>query len=282
MKHILFAAALCCAAMPAGAQDGPAGGVYELAQVETMPRPTNVADMRAALEAGYPAELRGAGRQGTVVVSLVVSPEGDTREVGVVSSSEPGFDSATVAAVRLLRFTPAAVAGKPVAVRLELPIQWQAPRPAEAVAAEGNVTPAGRTQEGEAVYAMSPVVANAQVYELRAVEVQPRPTNLAVLRRELERLYPPVLRDAGREGLVQVRFAITAEGAVREGSVTITSSSEPGLNVATMQAIQVLRFRPALVGGRAVPVWVELPIQWSVGKPASQTEPVGSRIPAMP
>ncbi|HYW13956.1 MAG TPA: energy transducer TonB [Longimicrobium sp.] len=273
MKRILFAAVLCCAATSAAAQEGPAGGVYELAEVETMPRPVNAAEMRAALEAGYPAELRDTGRQGRVMVSLVVSPEGDTRDVAVVSSTDGAFDSASVGAVRLLRFTPAAVAGRPVAVRLELPIQWQAPRRAEAVAAEGNVTPAGRTPEGEAVYAMSPVVANARVYELGAVEVQPRPTNLTVLRRALERLYPPVLRDAGREGQVQVRFVVTAEGAVGEGSITITSSSEPGLNAATVEAIQVLRFRPARVGGRAVPVWVELPIQWQVDRAEAARPP---------
>lgn len=246
MKRILFAAAVCCAATPALAQEVPAGGVYELAQVETMPRPINVADMRAALEAGYPAELRAAGRQGSVMVSLVVSPEGETREVGVVSSSDAGFDSATVAAVRLLRFSPAAVAGKPVAVRLELPIQWQLARaePTSSVAAAGEAEPGVRT------------------YELSDVEVPPRPRNLAMLQHQMERLYPPSLRDRGRGGTVQVRFRVGTDGKVSDPRVT--RSAHVDLDRATLEAIRYLEFTPARLNGIPVPAWAELPVQWTV------------------
>jgi TonB family protein len=250
MKRMFFAAVLCCAALPARAQEAPAGGVYELAQVETMPRPTNVADMRAALEAGYPPELRASGRQGTVVVSMVVSAEGETRDVGVVSSSEPGFDSATIAAVRLLRFTPAAVAGKPVAVRLELPIQWQ---PAPAVSTSPVAT---------AVRAAEAAEPGSKTYELREVTVAPRPRNIAMLRQQLQRLYPPALRDMGRSGTVQVRFRVGTDGKV--SSPTVTRSTHVDFDRATLEAIRYLEFTPARVDGSPVAVWVELPVQWEV------------------
>lgn len=250
MNRILVAASLCCAATPSLAQGPPAGGVYELAQVETMPRPTNVADMRAALEAGYPAELRGAGRQGTVMVSLVVTPEGETRDVGVVSSSEPGFDSATVAAVRLLRFTPAAVAGKPVAVRLELPIQWQ-PAAADSTSAVAS-----------AARAAGPAGLGPKTYMLSEVQVPPRPRNLAMLRHHMQRLYPPSLRDLGRGGTVQVRFRVGADGKVSDPS--ITRSTHVDLDRVTLEVIHYLEFAPARVNGNPVPVWAELPLRWEV------------------
>ena len=248
MKRVLLAAALCCAATPALAQDAPAGGVYELAQVETMPRPINAADMRAALEAGYPAELRAAGRQGTVIVSLVVSPQGEARDLAVVSSSEPGFDSATVAAVRLLRFTPAAVAGKPVAVRLELPIQWQ-PAPAESAPAVASA-------------ADGPAEAGARTYELSEVQVAPRPRNLAMLQHQMQRLYPPALRDMGRGGTVQVRFLVGVDGKVSQPRVVRSTHVE--LDRVTLEAIRYLEFTPARVDGNPVPAWAELPVQWEV------------------
>ncbi len=250
MKCILFAAVLCCAATPAAAQDGTAGGVYELAQVETMPRPTNVADMRAALDAGYPAELRASRRQGTVVVSMVVSPEGETREVGVVSSSEPGYDSATVAAVRLLRFTPAAVAGKPVAVRLELPIQWQ-PAPEDSTSAVAS-----------AVRAADAAEPGPRTYELREVTVPPRPRNIAMLQHQMQRLYPPALRDMGRSGTVQVRFRVGVDGKVSDPRVT--RSAHVDFDRATLEAVRYLEFTPAQVNGQPVAVWAELPVQWEV------------------
>lgn len=101
-------------------------------------------------------------------------------------------------------------------------------------------------------------------YELSAVEEQPRPTNLADLRRQLERNYPALLRDARVTGTVQVRMRVTAEGTVDANSITITSSSHEQFNDPTIRSVQRLRFRPAKVNGRSVPVWVELPIQWQV------------------
>lgn len=101
-------------------------------------------------------------------------------------------------------------------------------------------------------------------YELSAVEEQPRPTNLPDLRRQLERNYPPLLRDARVTGTVQVRMRVTADGSVDASSITITSSSHEQFNDPTIRSVQRLRFRPAKVNGRPVPVWVELPIQWQV------------------
>lgn len=101
-------------------------------------------------------------------------------------------------------------------------------------------------------------------YELSAVEEQPRPTNLADLRRQLERNYPPLLRDARVTGTVQVRMRVTPDGTVDANSISITSSSHEQFNDPTIRSVQRLRFRPAKVNGRPVAVWVELPIQWQV------------------
>ena len=101
-------------------------------------------------------------------------------------------------------------------------------------------------------------------YELSAVEEQPRPTNLADLRRQLERNYPPLLRDARVTGTVQVRMRVMEDGSVDAGSIQVTSSSHEQFNDPTIRSVQRLRFRPAKVNGRPVKVWVELPIQWTV------------------
>jgi TonB family protein len=101
-------------------------------------------------------------------------------------------------------------------------------------------------------------------YELSAVEEQPRPTNIADLRRQLERNYPPLLRDARVTGTVQVRMRVMEDGSVDAGSIQVTSSSHEQFNDPTIRSVQRLRFRPAKVNGRPVKVWVELPIQWTV------------------
>jgi protein TonB len=101
-------------------------------------------------------------------------------------------------------------------------------------------------------------------YELSAVEEQPRPTNIADLRRQLERNYPPLLRDARVTGTVQVRFRVMEDGTIDPGSITVSSSTHEQFNDPSIRSVQRLRFRPAKVNGRPVKVWVELPIQWQV------------------
>lgn len=239
---------LALAAVPAAAQSPPAdtGRIYELADVEEMPRPANLPDLRAALEAGYPPAMRSAGRQGTVVVSLVVGRDGASRDVRVTQSTDPGFDSATVAAVSVLRFEPATVQGQPVPVRVEVPIQWRAPAPAGDAAAAPRAAPAPDS---------------LGAYELTEVEEQPRPINVGAMQAELQRLYPPHLRRAGERGVVQVRFMITTAGEV--GHLRLISSNHAGFDAVTLQAVRVLRFTPAKIGGQPVATWVEVPIQWT-------------------
>jgi protein TonB len=101
-------------------------------------------------------------------------------------------------------------------------------------------------------------------YELSAVEEQPRPRNIADLRRQLERNYPPLLRDARVTGTVQVRMRVMEDGTVDPSSIQVTSSSHEQFNDPTIRSVQRLRFSPAKVNGRPVKVWVELPIQWTV------------------
>jgi TonB family protein len=101
-------------------------------------------------------------------------------------------------------------------------------------------------------------------YEISAVEERPSPTNTRDLLRQLERNYPPLLRDARVTGTVQVRMRVMEDGTVDAGSITVTSSSHEQFNDPTIRSVQRLRFRPAKVNGRPVKVWVELPIQWTV------------------
>jgi periplasmic protein TonB len=101
-------------------------------------------------------------------------------------------------------------------------------------------------------------------YELHAVEEHPRPTNLADLQRTMQRNYPPLLRDAGVQGTVQVRFRVLEDGRVDGESISVSASTHDQFNDPTIRAVRGLRFRPARVNNRPVRVWVELPVQWTV------------------
>lgn len=258
MKPILAACALLFAALPAVGQESPAadsGRVYEPAELTAMPRVANAEALRAALRAGYPPELAAAGVEGTVSVSLVVNQAGEAEEIAVVESTNPAFDSVTVATVAGLRFRPAMVGGRPVRTRVRVPIRWQLP---EAPVAAAN-PPADFTGVGVGLR-RAPRPDSSRTYKPRQVEVPPQPINMISVRAELVQRYPASLRGSGRRGTVHVRFRVNADG--RPEHFEITRSSDARFNAPTLEAVRVLRFTPARVNGRAVAAWVELPIEW--------------------
>lgn len=263
MRYHVLVLGLLPAAIPAAAQDPRAAAasdsaaVYELAQVETMPQPVNVAELRAALEAGYPAARRQTGAEATVNLSMIVGADGVVRQPQVLSSTDSAFAEPSLAAIAVLRFTPGTVGGVPVATRVEIPVRWQV---AAAAAPERGII---RRVARPAVDSVRAAADTVTAYELAQVEEQPRPTNVNALRRELERRYPPELRDQGARATVQVRFRVTPQGTT--DAFSISSTTDRRFNQATIDAVRLLRFTPARVNGRAVYVWVELPIQWEVG-----------------
>ncbi len=89
--------------------------------------------------------------------------------------------------------------------------------------------------------------------------VEPDYTNAAEVMRALEREYPPLLRDAGIGGTVQVWMFIDENGAVQNQLVQETSGHE-ALDAAALRVAPVFRFTPALNRDKAVPVWISLPI----------------------
>jgi TonB family protein len=265
MNRLLLAAVLLAA--PSLSAQEPAARVYELSEVETPPRPFNVQALREALDASYPAEKRAAGEGARVAVEFVVGTDGAPGALRVTESTDSAFNSATVAGLALLRFSPATVGGQPVPVRVEMPVTWTVP-PAPQASAEPVVSPTGREVNGERT---SDVTVKTEGYELTDLDEPPRPLNSQVLLRELERRYPPMLRSAATEGRVQLRFRIDARGTVID-PIVVTRSSDPEFNTATIEAVRVLRFQPARVDGRPVIVWVELPIEWTVDGPGLRLE----------
>ncbi|MET0555562.1 MAG: TonB family protein [Vicinamibacteria bacterium] len=71
----------------------------------------------------YPPEAQAAGQRGIVILEIVVGTAGQVESVNVVRSVPP-FDQAATAAVRQWEYEVTRVDGKPVPVRLTVPITF--------------------------------------------------------------------------------------------------------------------------------------------------------------
>jgi TonB family protein len=99
---------LCFALFAAGAAAQPARSpgardeVYIPAEVLTKTAPA------------YPPSAQQTGREGWVLVSFIVSEQGDVIEPMIEQSSSADFDATTLRAIKSWRFKPATLGGKPV------------------------------------------------------------------------------------------------------------------------------------------------------------------------
>lgn len=119
---------------PTGSDAPPAalpnfdGYVYET--VEEKPLLDNARDMARLLDRNYPEALSAAGVAGQVMLQLIVDENGRVRpgSARVVSASHEEFTAATLRIAERMRFRPARVEGRPVAVMVTLPIDWKTAR----------------------------------------------------------------------------------------------------------------------------------------------------------
>jgi protein TonB len=162
---------------------------------------------------------------------------------------------------------------------IELPPEIEIPPPPEAIRRpatpviatadiDEDITIAPTTFEDNPVEDLPPPPEEVTTTDISAAPtftpytVRPDIKNRAEVARALEREYPPLLRDAGIGGTVQVWFFIDEEGRVQRTQVN-ESSGHKALDDAALQVANIIQFTPALNRDKRVPVWISLPITFT-------------------
>lgn len=100
--------------------------------------------------------------------------------------------------------------------------------------------------------------------EATMVEELPELANRSQAERLFRQNYPPLLRESGTTGRTMVTMIIDAEGNVEPGSVTVQETTHEAFRAAAIRVAEKLRFRPARLSGRSVPVIIAIPIEWKL------------------
>ena len=96
------------------------------------------------VDAAYPPDALGAGREAMVELLVTVQRDGTVGAVEVASSAGPAFDKAAVEAVKQWQFEPAQREEVPFDSRIRVPFRFSVPQP-ESQTAIPEPTPAHRT-----------------------------------------------------------------------------------------------------------------------------------------
>lgn len=75
----------------------------------------------------YPSGAAATGKTGGVMVGVIIDRAGNVEAAKVISSTDPVFESAAVAAVRQWRFTPGRKDGQLISMSFIFPVDFPAP-----------------------------------------------------------------------------------------------------------------------------------------------------------
>jgi len=110
-------------------------------------------------------------------------------------------------------------------------------------------------------------------YALAAVEELPRMRNVPEVSRMVQSSYPAALRGSGITGRVQLRFRLLENGRVDPATVQVTESTHEAFNEPAIAAVRRIVMAPAMVNGRPVRVWVEMPLTFAADAAAPAAAP---------
>jgi TonB family protein len=102
-----------------GSGGGVGGGVYQIGGDVSQPVPIY------KLEPEYSEEARKAKYSGTVVLSVVIDANGNTRDIHVIRPLGLGLDEKAIEAVAKWRFRPAMKNGRAVAVQAQVEVNFR-------------------------------------------------------------------------------------------------------------------------------------------------------------
>ena len=164
-------------------------------------------------------------------------------------------------------------------IAIELPPEIEIPPPPEAIVRpatpviasadiDEDITIAPTTFEDNPVEDLPPPPTETTTTDIAAAPtftpftVRPDIKNRDEVARAMEREYPPLLRDAGIGGTVNVWFFIDENGMVQRTLVN-QSSGHKALDDAAIKVADIIEFTPALNRDKRVPVWISLPITFT-------------------
>ncbi len=175
----------------------------------------------------YPPAMAGSGLIGEVTLRFVINAEGRVERTRVVTSNNPGFNSAALAAVTQWRFKPAMMEGRPVSIAVAQMLEFQI---------DGGGTRPFAIEK-------APKAKTAEENALRP-DVPPQPHSVAWP------VYPYALLREKIAGSARVKLIIDQQGQVLIAAPETATHPEFGFALAA--AAEHFRFAPALKDGKPV------------------------------
>ena len=197
----------------------------------------------------YPEEAEKAGKEGMVLLQVLLDAEGNVKDTRIIRGVGYGCDEEAVRAVKEMEFTPASYGGKHVAMWFSIPIRF-------------SLQASGR-ESTDVPLPPPPKKGAEDIPPSLPLENQPKiKGGLQALRNFL--VYPEEAKKEKVEGLVLVKVLIDEKGMVEK--TVIAKSIGRGCDEATVEAVKKLEFIPATKDGTNVKFWFTIPVRFMLSE----------------
>ena len=247
-------------AFRAAEHKGKIVSVSKLARENTPPEQERILEFRSVdvrpvvthtVQPVFPDSALKAGLPGTVFLKFKVNVDGSVSDVSVLKGDDI-FRKPAIDAILQFRYIPAEHEGSPVAVWMTQHFSFQLINPP--LDSHSEPSPTGRDTATAHVVLESDVVGK-KPYPIRIVAPE----------------IPEAARGEDIVGpvLVLLRFRVDVNGLVSDVSVL---KGPEVFHKSAIEAVLQWSFRPAEHNGRAVPVWLNAPIQFAFTPPEPQED----------
>jgi len=190
----------------------------------------------------YPPDARKAGIEGTVVLQVIISKNGDVENIQLISG-HPTLAEAAIDAVKQWKYKPYLLNGVSVSVETKVQVNFVlSNKPENSETGAGK--PSGAANEGTP-YATPP----------RKIRVS-ESVESGLLEKKVQPIYPQEAKDAHVQGTVLMKVVIDTDGNVANLEVI---SGHPMLVPPSLEAVRQWKYKPYRLND--VPVEVETQVQ---------------------
>jgi len=273
-----------CICVALSRQDSPSQSTGDTAQDEQSAQPLGQARV-SQYEAQklltrrvlphYPQEAREKHVQGDVVLKLTISPEGNVRDVSLVSG-DPLLAPAAIGAVKLWKYRPFMSNGQAIGIETQAVVNFKLETPEDPgqVSSPDVLPAAGSGIAGEAPSNIPGGLTGGEVSAIIGSQPATVPkvampqrvrvsqgVSAGLLVRKVNPEYPEEARRGRVQGMVLLHVLISKEGDIAKVEVV---SGDPLLAPEAIRVVKQWKYKPYLLNGNPVEVDTQILINFTL------------------
>lgn len=206
----------------------------------------------------YPELALKKNIEGTVGLSFIVKPDGNTSDVNIEQSVSPEIDKEAIRIFKKILWNPATELGKPIVYVHSIRIKFNIKKYKKLIKERGYEYFS---------YPYQPIDTSNHVYKMKEVDNYPKPifssTDVNFNTFVAHNLkYPETAFKQNVSGEVKLRFVVEQSGRI--SNIKIVNTLGGGTTEEAIRVLKLMKWHPGIKKGKAVRTFMEIEIKFNI------------------